>query len=49
MFDLEIQVKDPILRKAYIEAEKYSPEMCMNIRKHILDGTAVYMTVTIEE
>lgn len=49
MFDLEIQVKDPVLRRAYIEAEKYPLEMCNSIRKHILDGTATYMTVTVEE
>lgn len=49
MFDLEIQVEDPVLRKAYIEAEKYPPEMCAMIRKHILDGTATYMTVIVEE
>lgn len=49
MFDLEIMVEDDILRQAYIDAENYPPEMCMAIRKHILDGTATYMTVTVED
>ena len=49
MFDLEIQVEDPILRQAYIDADKFPLEMCNSIRKHILDGTATYMTVIIEE